>query len=449
MSKTFSSFSLPTEVLQVLTELEIKIPTEVQEKAIPILLEGKDLLAQSKTGSGKTFAYLLPCFAKLRFDLPEAQVLVLCPTRELSTQVAKEAKKLGRKYPELSVANLVGGQPIGPQYDFLRKGSQIVVGTPGRVLDHIRKGSLNLDHLEVFILDEADRMLDMGFEEEMQEVFSEAPRCQLALFSATFPDSLRGMLEHLADPVRVHVADVEKVDFLHEAMQVDNEEKLDALLAVLLSKAPEQAIVFCHQKETVNQVCDFLQSNGVDADFLHGDLEQQDRDQVMAKFRNFSIRVLVATDIASRGIDVAGLDLVVNYDFPKPDIYVHRAGRSGRAGRPGAAFSFFHKGEKYKLKEMEIDFQMVEKLPPAAIEELPAKMYTLGIFAGRKDKLRPGDLLGALTGEAGGLKASEVGKIEIMDRFSFVAIARDKAEHAYESLMNGKVKGKEIRLIKL
>ncbi len=446
MSKKFSQFPFPSELQIVLQELSFVQATVIQEKAIPALLAGKDVLAKSATGSGKTFAFLLPlltCFDPIKKG---AQGIVLCPTRELATQVAKEAKRLGRKWPTFSVATLVGGQPMGSQLDFLRQGSQLIVGTPGRVLDHLKKGSLSLDEVGYFVLDEADRMLEMGFIEDVADILSQCPDAQKVFFSATYPEELSVITEMQNDPVQIEGQGASDVAILHEGLEVDEETKPEALVQILRSLQPDQALVFCHRKETVKNLADYLLDENISAEGIHGDLEQRDRDLLMIKFRNKSNRILVATDLAARGIDITGLDLVVNYDFPKPDIYVHRAGRSGRAGKSGHVISFFNKGETFKVRELDQELQTraLESVKPLSLE---AEMVTICIFAGRKDKMRPGDILGALTGERLGLSSNDIGKIEIQDRSSYVAVKREKAEIALDGILKGKVKGRKVRAI--
>jgi ATP-independent RNA helicase DbpA len=447
MSTPFSNFPLPPDIHEVLKELSFREATPIQDKAIPALLAGRDLLAKSGTGSGKTLAFLLPFFAKVDCERRLPQGLVLCPTRELAMQVGKEAKKLGRKWPKFSVANLVGGQPIGPQLDFLRHGSQLVVGTPGRVLDHLKRKSLRLDRLAFFVLDEADRMLEMGFAEDVENILHLAGNCQKAFFSATYPEELGGILTLLERPEKIEI-EMAKSPIRHQMVKVTEAGKGEVLVNLLYDRQPEQAIVFCHLKETVKELTEYLLENGIAAAGIQGDLEQRDRDEVMIQFRNQSIRILVATDVAARGIDIVGLDLVVNFDFPKPDIYVHRAGRSGRAGKSGQAISFVTDRDEYKLKDLDLKLEEISA-PEGLVEgELAAPMATLCIFAGRKEKMRPGDILGALTGE-GGFAGSDIGKIDILDRVSFVAIRSDLSELALKGILAGKIKGKKVRAILL
>jgi ATP-independent RNA helicase DbpA len=462
----FSSLPLSAATLEVVRELGFERLTEIQEKSIPHLLEGRDLIGQSKTGSGKTAAFSLPILERL--DLRgrrHLQALVLCPTRELCTQVAREMRKLGRRHQGLQVLVLSGGVPLYPQLSALSKGIHIAVGTPGRVIDHLNRGSLDLSGLHTVVLDEADRMLDMGFEEDMDAILRETPsKRQTVLFSATFPKMIESISRQYQNhPVRVTVEEeAESAPSIRQIYyEIEPEEKLSALLASLGDAKPESAIVFCNLKATVAEVARALVRAGVSAAPIHGDLEQRERDTVMAKFRNRSTRILVATDVAARGIDVENLDVVYNYDLPStPDVYVHRIGRTGRAGKKGLTIAFVTSKQANRLQNLEdhtgvtIEREDVPRVQTFTDEtrstapgpEIAAKMETLYIGAGRKDKMRPGDILGALTGEAGGLDSKDIGKIEIHDRFSYVAVSRSIAADAVKSLTEGRIKGRKVRV---
>ncbi len=452
----FDSLPIAAPLLEVIRELGFTELTAIQAESIPLLLEGHDLIGQSKTGSGKTLAFSLPILQNLDLSERSVQALVLCPTRELAVQVTREIRRLGRKFPGLGVACLVGGQPVQAQLSGLRMGVHIAVGTPGRVLDHLKRGSLDLRACVRVVLDEADRMLDMGFQEEMEEVLSILPeRRQTMLFSATFPDSIEQMSEvYQHEPARVTIKDENPSNQIQQFIfTVDEEDKLSALLWVIREFQAAQAIVFCNLKSTVVELTQCLETAGLSAAGLQGDLEQQDRDRVMAKFRNSSVRVLVATDVAARGIDVADLALVVNFDLPKPDIYLHRIGRTGRAGKTGLAVSFAQPRETFKIREIESVASLEMRELPADLElaseeaqAAPAKMTTLFIGGGRKEKMRPGDILGALTGDAGGFAGTDVGKIEIHDHFSYVAVSCRVAEPAMHRLREGRIKGRKFRV---
>lgn len=455
----FSTLPLIDELQEVLAEIGFAEATPIQAQALPALLEGRDLIGQSATGSGKTLAFSLPLLQSLD---PERrlQALVLSPTRELSQQVAREIRRLGRKMPGLQVLLLTGGQPLRPQSEALAKGVHVAVGTPGRVLDHLRRGGLDLSALTYLVLDEADRMLDMGFADDMAEVLDACPPDrQTALFSATFPDRIEEMSEAWQrDPVRVTIesAGAEAPDI--EQWAVVSEDKLSALRVILATEQPAACVVFCNLKATVAELHESLPGSAC----LHGDLEQSDRDRILAKFRNGSARVLVATDVAARGLDVQGLDLVVNFDLPKSDVYVHRVGRTGRAGKAGKAVSLATSQEKYKLKHLSQDLGLqlevraldlsadkYEDSDTAPADLAASAMATLFIGGGRKEKVRPGDILGALTGEAGGFQGTQIGKIEIHDHFAYVAVESRISEAALVRLREGKIKGRKFRVEKV
>jgi ATP-independent RNA helicase DbpA len=395
-------------------------------------------------------------------DDRRSQVLVLCPTRELCAQVARTFRQLGRHFPGLHVALLSGGAPIGPQLGALEAGAHILVGTPGRVLDHLRRGSIGLDALHGLVLDEADRLLAMGFSEDIEEILAKTPSArQLAFFSATFPPEVDAWSRrHQRNPVRVRLKEEpeSRPAIRHRGVEVPGERQVEALASAVGEFDWEQALVFCNQKARAMELEREFRARGVSCAALQGDLEQRDRDRVLARFRNQSVRVLFATDVAARGIDVEGLELVVNLDLPPVDEqYVHRIGRTGRAGKSGTALTFFRPGRRadwerlVALSGIPAELQNAD-LNPAAVargwERLsrPAPMETLYVSGGRKDKVRPGDLLGALTGEAGGLRGDQIGKIEVHDRFSYVAVERSVAAKAQQGLASGRIKGREFRV---
>jgi len=468
MFPDFRSLALSPALLEAVEALGFQQLTAIQAEAIPALLDGRDLVGQSRTGSGKTAAFALPILQHLTLETRALRALVLCPTRELSAQVAREIRKLGCNRPGLHVLVLAGGEPLRPQANALEKGVHVAVGTPGRVLDHLRRGILELDRVATVVLDEADRMLDMGFQEDMEELLASAPKArQTVFFSATFPPTIDALSrKYQRNPVRITIesADDASPQVRQLLVMTEPERKLETLRKVLVAHPHESALVFANQKATVAELEATLSRAGVSVAALHGDLEQFDRDRVMAKFRNASTRVLVATDVAARGIDVDHLDLVVNYDLPsQPEVYVHRIGRTGRAGKAGLAISLASEREKPKIKAIEERMQMplvrtkatpiahaeaeeAAEAPPTTDLAREAKMATLQISGGRKQKMRPGDILGALTGEAGGLSAADIGKIEIHDQFSYVAVAASVSQAAQKSLSDGRIKGRKFRV---
>ena len=448
----------------MIQELGFTSLTPIQNQSIPPLLKGRDLIGQSQTGTGKTLAFSIPALEKVDLKLRQVQVLVLCPTRELCSQVAREMRRLARKHDGLQVLVVSGGQPIYAQISALERGAHVVVGTPGRVMDHLQRKTLSLGSVSYLVLDEADRMLDMGFEEDMRMILSHTPSTrQSVFFSATFPAEIKRLSQsYQRNPVEVKIESTPEQPHSIDQMfyAVNSDEKLNHLLWVLNQKKPESVIVFCNQKLTVSQLARPFKQMGVQVSALHGDLEQNDRDRLMAQFRNQSARLLIATDVAARGLDVDSVDLVVNYDFPlQSEIYVHRRGRTGRAGRRGTVVTFVSAQEKHKFKSLKKDPALSElkNLDLSEIgvvhEEvfksahlLDSKMATLFIGGGRKQKVRPGDLLGALTGDAAGLNSKDVGKIEIHDHFSYVAVSMDRVEVTLKRLRSGLIKGKRFRI---
>jgi ATP-independent RNA helicase DbpA len=455
----FSALALSPPLLQVLEELDFQAVTPIQAQSIPVLLRGRDLIGQARTGSGKTAAFALPILERVQLQHRRLQALVLCPTRELCAQVAGELRRLGRRLPGLQVLVLAGGQPVRPQVNALEKGAHIAVGTPGRILDLLQREALDTRQLATVVLDEADRMLDMGFREDMERILGATPPTrQTVLFSATFPPTIEAMSRAFQkEPTRVTVVEADAAPDIQQLCYTCTPEEKTALLPRILRRyQPASAIVFCNLKATVVELTRALVEARVSADGLQGDLEQSERDRVMAKFRNRSTRVLIATDVAGRGIDVEALDAVINFDLPsQPEPYVHRIGRTGRAGRRGLAISLVTPRDEPKLENIEhsigvkLERASGETLPPADSTggvSLEADWETLLISAGRKDKMRPGDILGALTGEAGGLSASDIGKIEIHDHLSYVAVSRELVRVALQRLREGRIKGRKHRI---
>lgn len=462
MDSGFDSLGLSPDLVAVTRELGYREMTPIQAQAIPLLLEGKDVIGQAMTGSGKTAAFSLPLLQGIDLSHRALQALVLVPTRELCNQVAREIRRLGTKHPGLQVLVVSGGQPARTQKLALEAGAHVVVGTPGRVLDLQGRGSLRPEEIRFVVLDEADRMLDMGFAEEMNRILEALPRRrQTALFSATFPDGIEEVSrQHQRDATRITIDVVrdDAADIRQLAVLVEEENKLSALAGELARRKPEATLIFCSTKARVGQLAKTLAAAGASVDCLHGDLEQVDRECVMAMFRNQSVRVLVATDVAARGLDVETLDLVVNYDLPgEPDVYVHRIGRTGRAGKTGVAISFVTERGEYKLSTIEhrtgtpLERSPMEAGDEASLQDFvrsgagEATMATIQIEGGRKDKVRPGDILGALTGDAGGLQGKDVGKIEILDRRAFVAVAKACGRRAVQNLNRGRIKGRRFR----
>ena len=455
---SFSSLPLSGGQLDNLSSIGYHSMTAIQMAALPLALAGKDLVAQASTGSGKTAAFGLPLLARLNPRDFGTQGLVLCPTRELATQVAAEIRRLARYQQNIKVVTLCGGQSIGPQIGSLQHGAHIVVGTPGRIRDHLRKETLSVTRVGCLVLDEADRMLEMGFVDDIQFIIQQMPaERQTLLFSATYPDDILQMSARFQrSPERVQAQSAElgkQIDQRFFICQDDG--RLDGLARLLAHYRPESAVIFCNTKALVREISAALLARGVSAAGLHGDMEQRDRDQVLVQFRQQACRVLVATDVAARGLDIDNLAAVVNYELPRsPETYVHRIGRTGRAGKEGLALSLFTSSERHRLERID-DFQQRETAFEA-IESLswnhdgmpPPAFVTLCIAGGRKDKVRPGDILGALTGEAG-IAGDAVGKINVMDNVTYVAIGRDTADEALGRLLNGRIKGRKFKVRRL
>jgi ATP-independent RNA helicase DbpA len=449
-----SSLSLSTDQIKNLDLLGYKTLTPVQSECIPAILAGKDLIVQAKTGSGKTAAFGLGLVEKINQRFFGVQSLVLCPTRELADQVATELRKLARCIPNIKLVVLCGGKPLRKQVDSLEHGAHIVVGTPGRIKDHLSRETLDLSQLKTLVLDEADRMLDMGFQDELDAIVAQAPaRRQTLLFSATYPEKIKSIADRImADPVMVKVASSHDSSSIEPHFyEVDEDHRMVALRLLLQHHRPESSVVFCETKIEAQEVSDELAYGGFSTLALHGDLEQGERDETLVRFANKSVSILVATDVAARGLDIDAIDVVFNYrvsqDFEQ---HVHRIGRTGRAGSQGMACSLYCEKERDKISRLQDTLGQIlesEPLPsPSTLDgpKMEASMVTLKIGMGKKQKLRPGNILGALTGD-NGLDGSQVGKIDIFDHRSYVAVTRDAVTCALKKLGEEKLLGRSMR----
>ncbi len=453
----FSSLNLSSALQDNLASLGYLQMTPIQAQSLPLVLDGKDLIAKAKTGSGKTAAFGLGLLANLDVNRLEVQALVLCPTRELADQVATEIRRLARTLPNVKLVTLCGGTPTAPQSATLGFGAHIAVGTPGRILKHLEQGTLALDDLKTLVLDEADRMLDMGFGEDINRVISHAPRDrQTLLFSATYPEGIAQMSRGVQrNPVEVSVESLHEESAIEQKLyEVPAGQRLDALTWLLSHYQPSSCVVFCNTKRACNDVADHLAAKGFSALALNGDLEQRERDQVLVRFANGSATILVATDVAARGLDIKELGAVINYELTyDPEVHVHRIGRTGRAGQQGLALSLYQPNEAQRVNFIE-EYQQAP-IPQGDlagigrdIKPIAPQMVTLSIDAGRKSKVRAGDILGALTGE-GGIAGADVGKIQISEQYSYVAVKRQVASAALKRLQEGKIKGRSYRARKL
>jgi ATP-independent RNA helicase DbpA len=451
----FQQFALPAPLAEAIAAAGFTEPTPIQAAALPAILAGRDVIGQARTGSGKTVAFALGLLAALDAGSVRLQGLVLCPTRELADQVSREVRKLARLIPNVKVLTLCGGVPLRPHLASLAHEPHLVVGTPGRILELIEHDALPLSNVRVLVLDEADRMLDMGFADAIGAVVDRLPReRQTLLFSATFPDDIRALSRRFQrDPVEATIATPGDGDDIEQVfVEVDPTRKADALASLLSARDPEAVLVFCNTRHDTRAVAEELERRGVSVLALHGELDQRERDEMLVRFSNRSARVLVATDVAARGLDIAGLPLVVNFDVASdPDIHLHRVGRTGRAGQRGVAITLCAPKEATRANAIEARQGRPlrwEKTPAGRGRPLAAAFATLAIDAGRQDKLRPGDVLGALTGSAG-LPGDAVGKIDVFPTRTYVAVAANKADAALARLRAGKIKGRTLRVRKI
>ncbi|HEY1228591.1 MAG TPA: ATP-dependent RNA helicase DbpA [Ramlibacter sp.] len=454
-SAAFSTLPLSPSTLANLQRLGYTEMTAIQAAALPPALLGKDLIAQAKTGSGKTAAFALTLLANLNPRRFAVQSLVLCPTRELADQVTAEIRRLAAAEDNIKVVTLTGGVPLRGQLATLEHGAHIVVGTPGRVLDLLDRGSLQLDALNTLVLDEADRMLDMGFVDDIAKVAKQCPpQRQTLLFSATYPEGIAQLAARfLREPVTV------KVDAQHAGgvieqrwYEVDDKDRVAAVGRLLDHFRPATTLAFCNTKQRCREVAAWLQSRGIQALALHGDLEQRDRDQVLVRFANRSCSVLVATDVAARGLDIASLACVLNVDVtPDPEVHIHRIGRTGRAGESGLALNLASMDEMGAVGRIELlqgqesVWHPLAELTPAGGGPLVPPMATLHLQGGRKEKIRPGDVLGALTKDLGYTR-EQVGKIDVNEFSTYVAVERGIAPQVAARLNAGKVKGRSVKV---
>jgi ATP-independent RNA helicase DbpA len=456
---SFATLTLDPELLKNLESLGYTGMTPIQAQSLPLILEGKDVIGQGKTGSGKTAAFGLGLLAGLERKKFSVQGLVLCPTRELADQVAQAIRELARTLPNIKVLTLTGGTPFGPQAGSLEHGTHIVVGTPGRVDDHLRKGTLKLEGIKTLVLDEADRMLEMGFQEELDAIVAATPeQRQTLMFSATFADETQDVAKRIMRAPQHAFATAKHDSATIEQFFYKTNEDVDrvrALRLLLLEYKPESTVVFCNTKKDTQELAESLRSYGFSALAIHGDLEQNDRDRTLVRFANKSVAVLVATDVAARGLDIEALDAVVNFQLAGDDeVHVHRIGRTGRAGSTGMAMTFYADKERYKIdrleKMLDISIEATALPPVALLDTQPAKpaMVTLQIDGGKKQKLRPGDILGALTGEHG-IDGKQVGKINIFATAAYVAVSVNAVSAALKKLGEGKLKGRSFKARRL
>ena len=453
-STDFSALALSPAQLSNLQQLGYTSMTPIQAASLPAALLGKDLIAQASTGSGKTAAFGLALLARLNPRCFGVQALVLCPTRELADQVSAEIRRLARAEENIKVVTLCGGVPLRGQAQSLSHGAHIVVGTPGRIMDHLERQNFALDQLITLVLDEADRMLDMGFFDDIATVARQCPKeRQTLLFSATYPEGIAKLSQQfMRNPQQITVQAQHSAGKIEQRWyEVKNSERLHAVGLLLNHFRPESALAFCNTKQQCRDLVAVLQAQGVSALALYGELEQRERDQVLVQFANRSCSVLVATDVAARGLDIANLAAVINVDVtPDPEVHIHRIGRTGRGDAEGLALSLASMDEMGSVGKIEVlqgresAWSPLSELTPTGSGPLVPPMATVQIIGGRKEKIRAGDVLGALTGDMGYTR-EQVGKINVNEFSTYVAVERSIAPQVVQRLNSGRVKGKSVK----
>lgn len=465
----FTRYGLSEEVLTALKLLGYVEPTRIQELVIPLALEDRDIAAASATGTGKTAAFAVPVCEKVSWDGNEPQALVLEPTRELAVQVREELFHIGRR-KRLNVPAVFGGFPIDKQIQTLKQKCHIVVGTPGRVLDHIKRGTMSVSRIAVLVIDEADLMLDMGFLDEVGQIIEAIPgKPQMMLFSATMKDRIGELTErYMAEPVQISVeAESLAAESVKQAVcEVSADEKYEAFLSVLMHEKPKDAMIFCGTRDMVNVLCRKLRKDQVRAGLLHGEMDQAERLKTVEDMRSGRIHFLIATDVAARGVDLEGITHVFNYDFPTAkETYVHRIGRTGRNGKTGKAVSFVTPEEKKHLQAVETYIEkeipktewkpLTDEIRNAFLEdqkhninervrkgsELKRSIMRLSIGGGKKSKIRTVDVVGTIC-SIPGICAEDIGTIDIRESLTYVEIMNHKGMIVLDALQTKPLKGK-------
>ncbi|GAB5379421.1 MAG: ATP-dependent RNA helicase DbpA [Aliiglaciecola sp.] len=457
-AQPFESLELDARLTNNLATLGFASMTEIQAQSLPKILAGKDVLAKAKTGSGKTVAFALGLLNRLDVERFRVQALVMCPTRELAEQVAQEIRRVGRMIENMKVLTLCGGSPMGPQIGSLAHGAHIIVGTPGRIMDHLFKRRLDLRDVNTLVLDEADRMLDMGFEDEMEAVIKASPSDrQTLLFSATYPDQIRQIsLKVQRNPIEISVESTHDTSKIKQFFfEIEENHRNNAASALLSEYQPESAIIFCNTKVACQSLLEDLSERGFSVQALHGDLEQKDRNRVLVQFANKSINLLIATDVASRGLDVKGVGMVLNYHItPDPEVHIHRIGRTGRADEEGLALTLCAPNEISRANAIEdyqqakIQWKAIQAMRFHANRIIKPEYQTICIDGGKKAKLRPGDILGALTKDAD-VPGDDIGKINVTATHSYVAVKVRSVKRSLKQINEGKMKGRKFKARKL
>ncbi|MEK4230254.1 DEAD/DEAH box helicase [Solibacillus sp. FSL H8-0538] len=475
MSNRFQQYPLSNEILDALNGLGYKEPTEVQSKVLPLVLNNKDVIVKSQTGSGKTASYAIPICEQVDWLENKPQALVLTPTRELAVQVKEDFTNIGR-FKRIKAAALYGKQPFRYQQTELKQKTHIAVGTPGRVLDHIEKGTLNLEKVRYLVIDEADEMLNMGFIEQVEAILAYVPKERITmLFSATLPDAVKNLaVQYMQQPtdVEIQATGLTTATIEHAVMEVPEQAKVKMLQDVLVVQNPDSCIIFCRTKDRVDEVHDALYDLEFSVDKIHGGMEQSTRLMVMNDFKRGDFRYLVATDVAARGIDIDNITHVINYDLPlEKEAYVHRTGRTGRAGLNGKAITFVTPNEHeflagiedyigFKIPTMplptseevfdqQISFEKkmnaLPKLKKAKGEKIDAQIMKLYFNGGKKKKLRAVDFVGTIA-KIPGMTVADIGIITILDVNTFVEILNNKGPIVLKAMKNTKIKGKLLKV---
>ncbi|MGM0519341.1 MAG: ATP-dependent RNA helicase DbpA [Campylobacterota bacterium] len=450
---TFNTLNLNKEFLSNLETLNYKKMTEIQELSLPYSLKNKDIIAKAKTGSGKTVSFAIPIVNKLEVKKFRIQSLVLAPTRELANQIAQEIRKISRHIHNVKVLTLTGGVPFKPQAASLYHGAHIIVATPGRVLQHINEDNISFENLNTFVLDEADKMLDMGFFEDISKIIENLPKSrQSMLFSATYEDNIKQLASFtLNNPIQIEVQNEQKAKIKQEFYDIENRDKTSFISSIIKQKEASSILIFCNMKITCEELADDLFDSGLDVLTLHSDLEQKQRDEIITLFSSKSYPILIATDVASRGLHIDDIDLVINYDLANDEkVHTHRIGRTARAGKGGVAVSFYESRDLQKVKDIKEEFEDIEFKKLSDIKsndsfEIDSEYRVLFINGGKKQKLRAGDILGALTA---GLKLdkNDIGKITSYDFCTYVAVKKKVLDDAYNGLKNNRIKKKFFRI---
>lgn len=475
--RKFHNYIISEDIVKALNGLEYEIPTEVQAKVIPAALEENDLIVKAQTGSGKTAAYVIPICERTEWLENKPQALILTPTRELAVQVKEDFTNIGR-FKRIKATAIYGGHQFSIEKAELKQKTHVVVGTPGRVMDHIKKGTLPLNKINCLVIDEADRMLDMGFIEQVEAIMNELPRERMTmLFSATMSDEVKSLsLNYMKDPINIDVseADIVTADINHFIYITDEEDKFDLLTDVMIIEKPDSCIIFCSTKDRVDMVCERLNDLGYPCNKMHGGMEQKDRLSAMNRFKRGKYRYLVATDVAARGIDIENISLVINYDIPlDEENYVHRTGRTGRAGRKGKAITFAVPTQNRYLHDIEelIGFKIQEITKPAKEEvaiqkpsfdekmnttpkikkmksdQLNKDIMKLRFNGGKKKKLRATNFVGVIS-NLEGVKAEDIGIITIQDTLTYIEILNGKGPLVLEAMKNTMICGKQLKVTK-